>query len=96
MLIKFESEKGLFKILYKFFSLVTFILAVSAFFNIENWLLRIFVQGGLGFMMIFMGLDTISRRKEEGILGYLTIGAGALAFLVMINTIVVAFKIGVF
>ena len=94
--IKFVSEEGLFKILYKFFSVVTLIFAVSALFNIENWFLRIFMQGSLSLMIIFMGMNTISQGKEKYQLGYLSIGAGAFVFLVMINTIVVGFKIGAF
>ncbi|MDR3599361.1 MAG: hypothetical protein P4L49_02580 [Desulfosporosinus sp.] len=96
VLIKFVLEKGLFKILYKFFSVVTLIFAVLAFFDIENWFLRIFLQGSLGLMMLFMGMDTISQGKEKNQLGYLTIGAGAFVFLTMVNTIVVGLKIGAF
>ena len=85
MLIKFVSEEGLFKILYKFFSVVTLIFAVSAFFNIENWFLRILMQGSLSLMMLFMGMDTISQGKEKNKLGYLTIGAGVFVFLVILS-----------
>ncbi|WP_045575511.1 DUF3953 domain-containing protein [Desulfosporosinus sp. I2] len=95
-MIKFVLEKGLFKILYKFFSVVTLIFAVSGFFNMENWFLRIFMQGSLSLMMLFMGMDTILQRKENYQSGYLSIGAGAFLLLVMIDTIVVGFKIGAF
>lgn len=96
MLIKFVLEKGLLKILYKFFSVTTLIFAVWGFFNIENWFLRIFMQGSLSLMMLFMGMNTISQEKEKFKLGYLSIGAGTFAFFVMINTIVVGLKIGAF
>lgn len=48
--------------------------------------MRIFLQGSLGLMMLFMGMDTISQGKEKNRLGYLTI----------VNTIVVGLKIGAF
>lgn len=94
--MKFMLKKGLLKILYKFFSLTTLILAVFGFFNIENWFLRIFIQGSLSLMMLFMGMHTISQEKEKYKLGYLLIGAATFSFFVMINTIVVGFKIGAF
>ena len=94
--MKFVLEKGLFKVLYLFFSLTTIIFAVWGFFNIENWFLRIFMQGSGSLMMLFMGLHTISQEKEKCILGYLLIGVAAFSFFVMINTIVVGFKIGAF
>jgi len=93
--MKFMLEKGLLKILYKFFSLTTIIFAVFGFFNLENWLIRIFMQGSLSLMMLFMGMHTISLKKEK-ITGYLLIGAFAFGFFVMINTIIVGFKVGAF
>jgi hypothetical protein len=74
----------------------TLIFAILSFINIENWLIRIFTQGSLSFMMLFMGMHTISQEKEKNTQGYLLIGAGAFSFLVMINTIVVGFKISAF
>jgi len=53
MFVKVVLEKGLLKILYKFFSLTAFIFAVFGFFNLENWLIRIFMQGSLSLMMLF-------------------------------------------
>ena len=94
--MKFVLEKGYQKKAYKIFSVTTFIFAVLSFFNIENYFLRISTQGSLGLMMLFMGMHTISHQKEKYILGYLLIGTAAFAFFVMINTIVVGFKIGAF
>lgn len=62
--MKFVLEKGLLKILYKFFSVTTLIFAVLSFLNIENWFLRIFMQGSLSLMMLFMGMHTISQEKN--------------------------------
>lgn len=94
--MKFVLEKGLLKILYKCFSVITLIFAVLSFFNIENWFLRIFTQGSLGLMMLFTGMHTISQEKEKRKSGYWVIGASVFLFLVMIYTIVVGFKIGAF
>ena len=94
--MKFVLEKGLLKILCKCFTVTTLILAVLSFFNIENWFLRTFTQGSLSLMMLFMGMHTISQEKEKRKLGYWIIGAAAFSFFVMINTIVVGFKIGAF
>jgi len=94
--MKFVLKKGLSKILYKFFAVTTLIFAVLSFFNIENWFLRIFMQGSLSLNMLFMGMHTISQEKEKYKLGYLLIGTAAFSFFVMINTIVVGFKIGAF
>ncbi|WP_425807531.1 hypothetical protein ACHOLT_09435 [Desulfitobacterium sp. Sab5] len=96
MFMKFVLEKGLLRILYKFFSVTTLIFAVLSFFNIENWFLRIFMQGSLSLMMLFMGMETISQEKEKYKLGYLHIGVAAFLFFVMIHTIVVGIKIGAF
>lgn len=96
MFMKLVLEKELLRILYKFFSVTTLIFAVLSFFNIENWLLRIFMQGSLSLMMLFMGMETILQEKEKYKLGYLLIGAAAFSFFVMIHTIVVGIKIGTF
>lgn len=93
--MKFVLEKGLLKILYKFFSVTTLIFAVLSFLNIENWFLRIFIQGSLSLMMLFMGMHTILQEKKYK-LGYLLIVAAAFSFFVMINIIVVGFRIGAF
>jgi len=81
-------------VLVKFFSVTTIIFAILSFFNIENWLLRIFTQGSLCLMMLFLGINTISQQK--GIHGYLLIGAAAFTFFVMLNTIAVGLNIGAF
>jgi len=81
-------------VLVKFFSVTTIIFVILSFFNIENWLLRIFTQGSLCLMMLFLGINTISQQK--GIHGYLLIGVAAFAFFVMLNTIVVGLNIGTF
>ncbi|WP_425800778.1 hypothetical protein ACHOLT_11615 [Desulfitobacterium sp. Sab5] len=94
MFMKFVLEKGLLRILYKFFSVTTLIFAVLSFFNIENWFLRIFMPGSLSLMMLFMGMETISQEKEKYKLGYF--GAAAFLFFVMIHTIVVGIKIDAF
>jgi len=94
--VKFLLEKGLLKILYKFFSLITIIFAVSGLFNIENWFLRIFMQGSLSLMMLFMGMHTVTQEKEKYKLGYLLFGEATFSFFVMINTVVVGLKIGAF
>jgi len=79
-------------VLVKFFSVTTIIFVILSFFNIENWLLRIFTQGSLCLMMLFLGINTISQQKRKH--GYLLIGAAAFAFFVMLNTIAVGLKIG--
>ncbi len=94
--MKFVLKEGLLKKITKFFSVTTIVLAVFGFFNIENWLLRISMQGSLSLMMLFMGMHTISHQKEKDKSGYLIIGVAAFTFFVMINTIVVGFKIGAF
>ncbi len=94
--MKFVLEKGLFKILYKFFAVTGLIFAVLGLFNIENWFLRIFMQGSLSLMMLFMGMHTISQGKEKYILGYLLIGVSVFSFFVMLNTIVIGLKIRAF
>jgi len=94
MFMKVVLDKGILKILYKFFSLTTIIFAVFGFFNIENWFLRIFMQGSLSLMMLFMGMHTISQEKEKYKLGYLHIGAATFIFLVMLFTIFVGFHTG--
>lgn len=59
-------------------------------------MLRIFTQGSFCLAMLFEGIHTISHQKEKYKSGYLFIGVAALIFFVMINTIVVGFKIGAF
>ena len=90
-----ERKTGLAKAVI-FFSVTTFIFAVLGFFNIENWLLRIFTQGSLCLMMLFKGIDTIKHQKERKNLGYLFIGVAAFTFFVMVNTIMVGFEMGAF
>jgi hypothetical protein len=93
--MKFVLEKRLLKTLYRFFSITTLIFAVLSFFDIQNWFLRIFMQGNLSLMMLFMGMHTISQQKDK-LEGYLLIAVAVFSFLVMINTIVVGIKIGAF
>lgn len=90
-----ERKTGLAKAVI-FFAVTTFIFAVLGFFNIENWLLRIFTQGSLCLMVLFKGIYTIKQQKERKNVGYLFIGAAAFTFFVMVNTIMVGFEVGVF
>ena len=46
-------------------------------------------------MMLFMGVDTILLKKQKT-QGYLMVGVSAFLFFVMINTIIIGFKIGAF
>jgi len=88
-------RKGLLRKIYNFFSVTTVIFAVFAFFNLENWLLRVLMQGSMSLMMLFMGVDTILLKKQKT-QGYLMVGVSAFLFFVMINTIIIGFKIGAF
>jgi len=92
--MKLGLKKGLPKA-FIFFSVITFIFVVLSYFNLENWMLRIITQAGLCLTMLFNGKHTISNKKEKNT-GYLLILVSAFTFFVMINTIIVGFKIGAF
>ena len=93
--MKLELKKGSPKEVI-FFSVTTFIFAVLSFFNIENWLLRIITQASACLLMLLKGRHTILHQKEKYRSGYLFIALAAFIFFIMVNTIIVGFKIGAF
>ncbi|KLU62588.1 hypothetical protein CEB3_c10110 [Peptococcaceae bacterium CEB3] len=87
MLKKLVWEKRSLKKAYRLFLATTIIFSFLALLNLDNWLFRTLLQGSMILLTLFMGMDTVLRKKQKT-LGYLLIGVSAFSFFVMINGIV--------
>ena len=92
--MKLKLERRILKKLSDFFSISTIILAIIVLFNVDNLLLRIYMQGSFTLMMLFKGMHTISDPKEKNKSGYIFIAGAIFLFFIMISIVFIGFKSG--